>query len=55
MILIPFPSPGLTILRPMTVFNLDDAPHGHMELQFTNVTVPKENIILAEGMGFEIS
>jgi alkylation response protein AidB-like acyl-CoA dehydrogenase len=55
MILVPFPSPGLKILRPMTVFNLDDAPHGHMEIEFRNVIVPKENIIVAEGKGFEIS
>ena len=54
-ILVPLDSPGLEILRHLTVFNMDDAPHGHMHLKLNNVRVPKVNIILGEGRGFEIS
>jgi alkylation response protein AidB-like acyl-CoA dehydrogenase len=48
-------TPGVEILGPMTVFGHDDAPHGHMHLRFTDVRVPKANVLLGEGRGFEIS
>ncbi|KGE02675.1 acyl-CoA dehydrogenase family protein [Pseudohaliea rubra] len=54
-ILVPLATPGVKILRPMHVFSMDDAPHGHMHLRFDNVRVPKDNIILGPGRGFEIS
>ena len=54
-ILVPIDAPGLEILGPMHVFGKDDAPHGHMHLRFDNCRVPKDNILLGEGRGFEIS
>jgi acyl-CoA dehydrogenase len=54
-ILVPMDTPGVENLRPMNVFSMDDAPHGHMHQRYTDVRVPKDNIILGPGRGFEIS
>jgi acyl-CoA dehydrogenase len=53
-VLVPANTPGITIQRMLSVYGYDDAPHGHGQIEFKNVRVPVDNIVLGPGRGFEI-
>ena len=55
MVIVPLDTPGIEIKRMLSAYGDYDAPSGHGEMHFTNVRVPKENLIMGLGKGFAIA
>ncbi len=55
MLIVPVAAQGVEMVRPMLVFGDDDAPHGHMQVRYHQVRVPKTNLIGQRGQGFAIA
>jgi acyl-CoA dehydrogenase len=56
MVLVPRDTPGLTVVRPLTVYGYNDRDHGgHAEVRFDGVRVPVTNVLGAEGEGFAMA
>jgi acyl-CoA dehydrogenase len=54
-VIIPADTPGIEIVRPLHVLDALHSPGGHCEMQFTDVRVPRGNMLLGPGRGFEIA